>query len=942
MLRQLLCEFSKLFSSGPDDLSSTNLVEHEIHTGDAVPIRQPARRLPLTKKQEAERAVRTMESQGIIEPSSSAWCSPVVLVTKKDGSTRFCVDYRKLNAVTKKDSYPLPRIDDAIDSLTGSQWFSSLDLRTGYWQVQLSDDAKSKTAFSTGAGLWQFKVMPFGLCNAPATFERLMERVLSGLPITVALLYLDDILVPGKNFKQHTENLRIVFARLHKANLKLNPDKCCLLCKEVKYLGHIVSSSGIAPDPDKVRAVVSWPVPLNTAQVKSFVGLTSYYRRFIANFTEIAAPLLQLTQKNASFVWSQGAAESFDRLKRAITTAPVLSYPDPSHPFVLDTDASNIGIGAVLSQGDRPIAYYSHALNGAQKNYCATRKELLAVVYSIRHFHPYLYGQQFTIRTDHAALKCLCNFKHPEGQVAQWLETLQGYNFSIQHRSGVLHGNADAMSRRPCENCKHCDRLDILERASAPDEGSLLPVSTDNVVPAVQAVAINSNNLVDRWEELREAQRDDNDIKPIIEWLEQSSSRPSWEDVAACNGVTKAYWAQWQSLRLEQGVLIRLWETPSGESIVKQLVVPRTLRDKLLEQLHGTISTGHFGVTKTLGRVKERYYWVNYSQDVQRFCERCDVCAQNRGPQRKPRAAMKKHTVGMPMERLALDILGPLPVTPLGNKYILVISDYFSKWVEAFPMVDQEASTVASLLVREVICRFGVPLLIHSDQGRNFESSLFTEVCRLLGMQKTRTTAYHPQSDGMVERFNRTLENQLARFVNDHHSDWDQYLPYILMAYRSATHEATKCTPAQVLFGTELRLPVDLFLGRPPEETIQSASEYVNNLTEKLESMHQFTRGQLQLVSDRMKERYDLLQNVEPLERGDAVWLHIAQCKKGLSPKLQRPWEGPYVIIKKINDLVYRIQLGPRSKAKVVHRNRLWKYSGASPPMWHQSNEGRV
>ena len=375
--------------SGPNDLGSTSLVKHKIHTGDTVPIRQSPRRLLLAKKQEMEKAVKSMESQGIIEQSNSPWCSPIVLVIKKDGSTRFCVDYHKLNSVTRKDCYPLPRIDDAIDSLTGSHWFSSLDLKSRYWQVQLAEDAKSKTAFSTGIGLWQFNVMPFGLCNAPATFERLMERVLSGLPTAVALLYLDDILVPGPTFQQHVDNLYHVFIRLRGANLKLNPEKCSLLQKEVKYLGHVVSGSRISPDAEKVQAVVNWPASKSAHQLKSFLDLVSYYRRFIPNFTEVVSPLLKLTQKNVLYFWSTEAEEAFTKLKDLLTFSPILAYPDSSKPFVLDTDASNVDIGAVLSQDDRPVAYFSRVLNKAQKNYCVTRKELLAVVEAIKHFRPY-------------------------------------------------------------------------------------------------------------------------------------------------------------------------------------------------------------------------------------------------------------------------------------------------------------------------------------------------------------------------------------------------------------------------------------------------------------------------------------------------------------------------------------------------------------------------
>ena len=949
-LHQLLCQFSDLFSTGSNDLGCTELVRHEIHTGDAKPIRQPPRRLPLARREEAENILSEMREQGVIEPSASAWSSPVVLVRKKDGSTRFCIDYRRLNDVTTKDSYPLPRIDDTIDSLAGANWFSTLDLKSGYWQVQLSEEARCKTAFSTGTGLWQFKVMPFGLCNAPATFERLMEQVLAGLPTTVALLYLDDILVPGRTFRPQMDNLQMVFRRLREANLKLNPRKCNLFQKEVKYLGHVVSAKGVSPDPEKVEAIQAWPRPMSSKDLKSFLGLASYYRRFIPGFADIAVPLHHCAKKMTTFVWSIEEETAFTKLKTALSKAPVLAYPDPALPFLLDTDASSTGIGAVLSQvtkgKERPVAYFSSTLNQSQRNYCVTRRELLAVVKAVKQFHPYLYGQKFLLRTDHSALQWLLSFRQPEGQVARWLEALQGYNFTVEHRPGLKHANADALSRRPCLNtgCGHCEKREATEwlhQESVPDTTS----NQENTTLPVRAVTLDASNIAtitESPEELRQAQRNDETLRPVIQWLETSANRPSWEEVAPGGEYTKAYWAQWDSLRLVDGVLYRLWETPCGDAVVKQLVIPKLLQKRVLQELHGSVTVGHFGIAKTLGRVRQRFFWVNCREDVQEWCRNCDLCAEKRGPPRRPRAPMRQYLVGAPMERLALDILGPLPTSNLGNKYILIVADYFSKWIEAFPMPNQEAHTVAELLVKEVVCRFGVPLLIHSDQGRNFESAVFTEMCQLLGIQKTRTTAYHPQSDGMVERFNRTLEDQLAKFVDYHQRDWDEHIPYLMLAYRSAVHESTGCTPAKVVFGRDLRLPIDLLIGRPVEEVLGPAVHYTEELCAKLERVHHFARDHLKMTSDKMKQRYDLLQSGSSLMKGDPVWLHNPQRKKGLSPKLQRSWQGPYVVTKKINDLIYRIQLAPYRKPKVVHRNRLWLYTGANPPTWFRAIPGNA
>ena len=943
-VHQLLCCYSDVFSTGPEDIGCTDLVKHHINTGQAAPVRQPPRRLPLAKREEAEKAVREMKERDVIEPSASPWSSPIVLVQKKDGGMRFCVDYRKLNDVTHKDSYPLPRIDDTLEALSGAKWFSALDLKSGYWQVQLDDNSKEKTAFSTGSGLWQFKVMPFGLCNAPATFERLMEQVLVGLPTSIALVYLDDILVPGRTFSQELANLRQVFERLREAKLKLSPKKCTLFQKEVNYLGHVVNEKGISPDPCKVEAVKSWPKPTTATEVKSFLGLCSYYRRFISFFADIAHPLHQ-SATVSPFEWTQEADDAFSKLKQMLTESPILAYPQLDVEFVLDTDASSTGIGAVLSQQvngqERVVAYFSRALKAPERHYCVTRKELLAMVKAIRHFHAYLYGRKFRLRTDHSALRWLLNFRHPEGQTARWIESLQQYDFSVEHRPGVQHTNADALSRRPClrDTCRHCERLESREWGNKPHDRI-----TGQDVPQVATLALSGPEPTGgrSWENLREAQLCDPEIKPVLEWMERSKDKPSWEETASHPPATKVYCAQWESLKIFHGVLYRLWETPSGDATVRQLVLPKSLRREVLQELHNAPTSGHLGMAKTLSRVRERFYWLQCRRDVQEWCRSCDLCAQKRGPQRKPKAPLRTYNVGSPLERIAIDVLGPLPPTEAGNKYILVIADYFTKWVEAYPMVNQEAGTIAELLVQEFISRFGMPLIIHTDQGRNFESALFAEMCKLLDIQKTRTTPYHPQSDGMVERFNRTLEALLSKFVDHNQKDWDEHLQILLMSYRSAVHESTGCSPAKLMMGRELTLPVDLTFGRPEEEEPQTTVEYTNALHERLERVHDFARNHLKLVTDRMRQRYDSSPECHRLQPGDAVWLHNPQRTKGLSPKLQRPWQGPFTVIKRINDVVYRIKLSPTAKPKVVHRNRLWSYTGASPPTWFRAQEQTV
>ncbi|GBO45434.1 Retrovirus-related Pol polyprotein from transposon 297 [Araneus ventricosus] len=583
-VKELLQEFQNLFSTSDSDVGRCNMTQHRINIGNHPPIKQYPRRLPLAKKEEAKRLVKEMVDNRTIEESSGPWASPIVLVQKKDGSTRFCVDYRKLNEITIKDSYPLPRIDDTLDALNGSECFSTLDLQSGYWQVEIQPEDKEKTAFTTGQGLWQFKVMPFGLCNALATFERLMETVLRGLTSEACLVYLDDIIIVGRTFQEHLNNIHKVFQRLQKANLKLSPKKCRFFRNEVSYLGHIISADGFKTDPEKTKAVVDWPRPETVHDLRSFLGLCTYYRRFVRNFSAIARPLHKLTEARSNFNWTEECEKSFNSLKQALTSSPILTYPRTDKEFILDTDASIEGIGAVLSQkiGNEEcvIAYFSKSLGKPERN-CVTRKELLGIVKSIEHFHHYLYGRKFLLRTDHASLRWLLNFREPEGQIARWIQRLQEYDFEIQHRKGTSHGNADALSRRPVKRVTNIARM---QRKSS------------------------------EWKRT---------FPPILEKKLNSEDRPSWQEIAPKSPATKRYWALWDSLHLKDGVLYRKWESDDGSSCRWQLILPERRIQEVLRETHDSASGGHFGVMKTLSKTRERFYWDRLRADVEKWCREC-------------------------------------------------------------------------------------------------------------------------------------------------------------------------------------------------------------------------------------------------------------------------------------------------------------------------------
>ena len=950
------------FAKSKNDMGLTNLVQHKIYTGDAAPVRLPARRVPIHQRQVERDEIDSMLKRGVIEPSDSPWRAAMVLVPKKGDSKAFrsCIDYRALNQRSRVDSYPLARIDTSLDHLSGAKWFSTLDLQSGYWQVAMAPEDKEKTAFMSGQGqLYQFTVMPFGLASAPATFQRLMEKVLANEQYKTCLVYLDDVITYSTTFEQGLERLQTVLDRIKAAGLKLNPKKCHFFKKSVAYLGHVVSENGVSTDPEKVRTVQEWPTPRTVTHVRSFLGLCSYYRRYISGFSKIAKPLHLLTEKNRVFEWSQEAEEAFQSLKQLMTSAPILAYPSETDEFILDTDASNFHLGAVLSQvqdgHERPVAYFSRTLNKAECNYCITRKELLAIVASVKHFHAYLYGQKFKVRTDHGALTWLMKFKHPEAQVARWIEVLDTYDFVIEHRAGRSHGNADALSRRPCEglDCKQCSKLEknMFEdpinvsmrnqrsKIAEQDNPTIMTIQTNEFSKKQPVKAHVDAVKIDNWvntkskSEIRQAQLDDPIIGKILRQKEGQEDKPPWCDISNESPQYKAYWTNWPVLSISDGVLYMhriddgTYRDRKGGQV---LVLPTSFRRDVLQNLHNARVSGHLGRNKTLGRVRERYYWVGYAQDVANWCRKCAECQRKHRPKKSNRAPMKIYNVGAPLERMAMDVMGPFPVTTRGNRYILCIGDYFSKWVTAIALPNQEASTIATALIENVFTIFGLPNTIHSDLGTNFQSQLMTELCELLDIEKTRSSRYKPTSNGFIERINRTIQSMLARYVSENQTDWDVHLQYVMLAYRSSTQETTGFSPNELMLGRNVKLPVDIIYGQPPQENCTDLHEYVQKQQEHLTKVHDVARQHMNIASEKHKRLYD--HHSKPLPKaikvGDHVWYYCPVRKKGISPKLQTEWKGPYVVNEKLSDILFRIKVvNPKTqyqrKGMVIHSDKL-------------------
>ena len=649
-------------------------------------------------------------------------------------------------------------------------------------------------------------------CNAPATFQRVIEQALSGLQWHITVLYLDDIIVYSRTFVEHLKNLKTVFDRLDSANLKLKAKKCKFFRKEVTFLGHVISEKGVKTDSSKTDTVNNWTTPTNVSELRSFLGLVSYYRRFIKDFAKIARCLHELTSKNKKWTWTQECDDAFCLLKSKLVSAPILGYPDVNGgAFILDTDASSDAIGAVLSQiqdgNERVIAYGSRTLSTAERNYCVTRKEMLALVFFVKHFKHYLLGREFTLRTDHGSLVWLHKFKDPDGQIARWLQQLAAFTFKIQHRPGKRHGNADSLSRITCKQCK----LDVTEEYSGPiynhvEELRTLPVKVSNNVFSLHGLfdddvpPVNSSSvdvLANRplrarqkkqpeesltLENIREAQLSDKEMFRFLKWKEDSDfKKPSISSISFLGFESKFLYARWELLTVKQGVLCIKWIDSDGERF--RICVPRNLRDNVMWNFHDAQTAGHMGVRRTLDKInKSQYYWPHLRKSVHDYVTSCNICEERKHPSKKKRAYMKTYLSGVKFERITVDIAGPFPKTNSGFVYILVIADYFTKFTEIFPLRDIEAETEANTIFRGWIQRYGCPQELHSDQGVQFESQIFQELCKMLQINKTRSTAYHPQSDGMIERLNRTVKGVLSKYISVHQNDWDKFIDGVVFA----------------------------------------------------------------------------------------------------------------------------------------------------------------
>lgn len=854
-------------------LEKTGLVQHVINTGDHPPVRQKCHQFSPAMLQVVHKEVDHMLKMGVIEPSNSPWNSPLVIVKKANGEPRVCLDSRKLNSVTKFDSYPLPNIDFILNSLRGAKYMTSIDLKSAYWQVELDESSKEKTAFSVpGRGLFQFKRMCFGLSTAAQTLQRLMDRLFtaefqnSDLTLSV-FTYLDDIVVVNRgDFAQHLELLDRVYKKLEEAKLTVNIEKSHFCRNELDYLGYKVDRDGLRTNPEKTKAIVGLSTPKSTKEVKSFLGMVGWYRRFIPNFSTIAAPLNRLTSKKLKkFEWNGDAQEAFEKLKGCLVTSPVLSCPDFSKEFCIQCDASDKGIGSVLTQEidgtEKVIAYASRSLTGAEKNYSVTEKECLAALYSVEKFRCYVEGHPFTIITDHASLQWILSLKSPSGRLARWAMRLMQFQFQIKHRKGHLHVVPDALSR------------------------------------------LNVDNLAEIY----------------------YPSKDPWYDkmYESCAKTPHRY----PKFRIIDGRLYKLIKSKYAleQDTSFKLVVPSCNRTEIISENHDKPTAGHFGINKTVKRIALRYYWPKLLKEVKNYIRSCDTCLANKSTnQARPGLMGQPKKVHRPFETLSVDLHGPLPRSKKGNVYVMVVADYFSKYVFLFPIRKATASTIIQKLEENVLLVHGVPRTVICDNGTVFTSREFRDLIdRYKVPNLFYTTVYTPQVNP-VERVNRVLGDAISSFLKGSHKEWDVHLPHIQSAMNNSVHEATSFTPYFLVHGREIILDTEHYrLGSTDVQekiSFPERKEYADSLKE-LQTIFNKVKEKLGVAYEKGKRIYDKRKRNLGLKVGQIVWKRdyvLSKASDDFASKLA-PRNIKCVVEERVSPLVYRLRALNGKKLGLTH-----------------------
>jgi len=765
---QKICqEFSDVLT---DRLGQAKNYKYQVHLSDSIPVRRAPYPLSPPQAQVMREHINSLLAKGVISPSKSAYAAPAFLVRKPNGEFRLCIDYRQLNKKVIMDSFPVPAIEHVFQCLRGARVFTSLDLNSAFYQIELSEESKNVTSFITPEGQWCFHKAPFGLSVSPSALNRLMFDIFADLRYKSVIVFFDDLLIYSPDYDSHVIHVNEALRRLRDAGLTVNPEKVKFARTELKFLGHSVSASGLSVDVEKVKAIEQLPVPKNLKQLQSFIGLINYYSKFIPEYARIVAPLNDLRKKGAKFHFGEEQLSSFGKLKQCLSAPPVLRFPDFQRKFLLQTDASSTHLGCVLLQefedGLHPIQYASRRLSAAESRYCTFEQEALSCIWAMEKFKSYLSHQPFILQTDSACLRWLMEHPRNLGRVGRWLLRISRFDFEVRHIRGKDNVTADCLTRL------------VADIKTSPED----PV----VLNALGSPAEDSSFSHD----LKRLQQNDREVRFIRSQLRQNNvNKDTRNFVIQDNSVFRCV----------------------GRRRLLRLFVPGIARPSVIKEFHHSTIGGHPGISKTFRAIARRFWWPKMFLDIRDSVKRCDLCVRHK-PDVHPDKVVQSSTIPVSVwDKIYIDLMGPLIPSASGNKFVFLVLDSFSKWLMLFAVPDSSAASVIKCL-HKVFTTYGSPKNIVSDNATNFQSNKFKEFCASWGSKTIRTSPYHPSSNA-VERVIRNVRSTLAILLEqqfDNHLNWDLLLDNIAFSNNTSFHESIKSIPCKVFLSREIKLPIDL------------------------------------------------------------------------------------------------------------------------------------
>lgn len=926
-VKLLVREFKDIFSEGENDIGCTDMMEQTIVLDTQVPIRAKYRNIPLAHRQAAEKEVKRLLDLGVIQYSESPYHSPSFLQRKPDGSFRILTDFRLLNSHVVRSYQSVPSVEMMSSCWKGCKFYSKMDFIKGFYQCKLDPKSRKYTATCIpGVAFFEYCKTPLGLSSSPGFFQSLVQRMMEGLKFSEVVAYLDDLLSGSPTFEGMLSNLRLIFERILISKMLLSPKKVELFKTKLNFLGVTLSEAGVSVCADKLDAVCKMLPPKSAKGIKSFLGMTGFFRKFIKNYAKIAAPLTRLLKKEATFVWGEEQQTAWEALKHALTVAPTLIHPDVNKQFTLMTDSSSYAIGSILCQrndkGDlQPVAFASKVLTDAEQKWSIVQKELFSLKYFCEKFKTYLLNQKFEAIVDNAALLHLDSFKHSDNKrLWRWFETLQNYDFTV-----TLHPS----KANPSDGPSRLVRKDDPGLSYLPERAEVSVNLVSNITPERDGKIINEASELVPWSDnsILSAQQSDTTIKSVISWIELGRRPESSRDLSPDE---KTYFNSFDRLSLINGLLHRTWDNTTDKNVVNLLCIPQSLQDRTIALCHDVPMSGHYGKNKTVSKLTSRFYFPKLRHKVELYIDNCNTCLKKAKNRKTPKAPLKPFVASYPNDVVQIDIVESLPPVN-GYHAILTIIDRFTMYAEAIPLRSTTVDVVARAVLNHYISRHGIPTAIHSDRGGSVHTAdLIQALYKLMGIEKTVTTAYRPQSNGGVERFNGTLKGLLWSYCQENPRNWLACLDQVLFAYRTTVHSSTGYSPFFLRYGTHPRLPVDVIAGtNPPNLENKAQNKYARDLYYKLHDVYAYVRKHLNAKQLSMKKQFDRSSHTVHFKIGEFVYVWKPAPAGCNHRKFYDHYKGPFKILSKMTEYTYKIDLG-NNKCDVVHMEKLRK---AKPPV---------